>query len=406
MKERYKRYIKINLVSLIFLAISFISITLAWFAYSGIANSSLEIGVKAWNLEFKKGDTSVSNNIVISLSDVYPGMQTVSEIVDIKNYGDSDAQISYSILSARILNDELEQNISDNLLLEDYLAHEYPFHININLSKEYALAHDGQSKFEVSVSWPLDSGNDELDSQWGNDSYAFIQQEQANYNNDPSYQIRSQIKIVISIKAEQYVSNNDAIDVNYNLGDLILFDVVNNSVCSEISDTCLQTHILDIDNTLGDSTVALLPTLYDTYIEGTYDNFDNLMSTVTSSWNVNTRNLNVTDLLKPISKDILNSYIIRDNLSDTIIGKLNNDDRINSIINLTKSSNGYFKFLNGKYNYLVTSKCYWLNNEYDTNSAFALTKIDSTNSKIYGEVKTSTCSIVPVIIASKTNIDI
>ena len=114
----------------------------------------------------------------------------------------------------------------------------------------------------------------------------------------------------------------------------------------------------------------------------------------------------ITDLLKPISKDILNSYIIRDNLSDTIIGKLNNDDRINSIINLTKSSNGYFKFLNGKYNYLVTSKCYWLNNEYDTNSAFALTKIDSTNSKIYGEVKTSTCSIVPVIIASKTNIDI
>ena len=75
-------------------------------------------------------------------------------------------------------------------------------------------------------------------------------------------------------------------------------------------------------------------------------------------------------------------------------------------VNLTKSLNEYFKFLNGKYNYLVTSKCYWLNNEYDTNSAFALTKIDSTNSKIYGEVKTSTCSIVPVIIASKTNIDI
>lgn len=75
-------------------------------------------------------------------------------------------------------------------------------------------------------------------------------------------------------------------------------------------------------------------------------------------------------------------------------------------VNLTKSSNGYFKFSNKKYNYLVTSKCYCLNNEYDTNNVFALIKIDSINSKIYGEDKTSTCSIVPVIIASKTDINI
>ena len=106
MKDKLKVYVKLNLLSIFFIAISFISITLAWFAYSGLATGSMEMGVKAWNLEFQKNSTAISNDIVISLSDDYPGMETVYEKVDIKNFGDSDAQINYSITSARILDDE------------------------------------------------------------------------------------------------------------------------------------------------------------------------------------------------------------------------------------------------------------------------------------------------------------
>ena len=46
MKRRYKTYIKINFISLILVVLSFISITMAWFAYSGLSKVATEIRVK------------------------------------------------------------------------------------------------------------------------------------------------------------------------------------------------------------------------------------------------------------------------------------------------------------------------------------------------------------------------
>ena len=131
----------------------------------------------------------------------------------------------------------------------------------------------------------------------------------------------------------------------------------------------------------------------------------------------------VDDLLKIVSKDVKNSFIVRDNipediqkalsvrekLSDSLIGYVNYGERIDDIINKTKKYNGYYSFLNDKYNYLVTNRCYWIDNEYDywineeyyNTKAFAITKTDESISKIYGEDKSSECSVIPVIIAPK-----
>jgi len=38
-KRNYKAYFKLNIMSIFFLAVSFLSITLAWFAYSGISKT-------------------------------------------------------------------------------------------------------------------------------------------------------------------------------------------------------------------------------------------------------------------------------------------------------------------------------------------------------------------------------
>ena len=78
MEKKYKVYAKLNLMSLFFIAVSFISITLAWFAYSGLAKVSTEIDVKAWYIEFQQGTKTVSNNIIISTSEIYPGMDPVT----------------------------------------------------------------------------------------------------------------------------------------------------------------------------------------------------------------------------------------------------------------------------------------------------------------------------------------
>lgn len=401
MNRRRRVYVKLNLLSLFFIAVSLTSITLAWFAYSGIASVDTEIDVKAWYIEFQKDNTAVTNNIVISLSDIYPGMDTVSEKVDINNMGDSDAEISYKIESARVLDEDLVG--LDPLALEDKLSHDYPFHLNINLSNNYATSKDGHSQIEVSVSWPLDSDNDEVDSEWGNKAFAFQKSENDKFNLDPNYQIRSSLKVVISVKAEQYMNSNESPDLNYGLGQVVLYDVVNNKVCNELGGTCIKTYVIDNNNKVGDNSVTLLPDLFGSYRSGTYDEYTSLFNDLASEWKVNLRPLKVEDVLKIVSNDVTNSVLVRDGLSNDIIGHLKYNDRINTELNKAVSYNGYYTFMNSRFNYLMTSRCYWLNNEYN-DGAFALVKVDNDTSKIYKEDRSNSCNIVPVITVSKGNL--
>ena len=80
-KKRYKRYLKINLISLLFIVVSFSSLTLAWFAYSGLTNTSMDIDVKGWYIELERGGKKSTNKIEVSLPEIYPGMDTVVEKV-------------------------------------------------------------------------------------------------------------------------------------------------------------------------------------------------------------------------------------------------------------------------------------------------------------------------------------
>ncbi len=404
MNKKHKAYLKLNLMSLFFVVVSFISITLAWFAYSGLVRVKTEVNVKAWYIDFKQGNTSVSNDIVISLSEIYPGMETISEIIDIQNLGDSDAEIKYEIISARIFDEEIDVSSLEEGLINDKLSQQYPFHINIGITDYHIAAKTGSGAFEVSVSWPLDADNDKLDSIWGNAAYQFQQEEENKKLADPDYVVRSALKIVISVTVEQYIESNESPDPNYELGDTVLYDVVNNQVCDQISDTCLKTYVIDANNKIGDPNVSLLPSLYRTYESSSYSNYNTTLNNITSSWNVSTRPLVVDDLLNIISNDVIDSKLVRPNLSDVIIGNLNYPDRITTMINNAVSYDGYFTFNNERFSDLSSNKCYWLNSEYDINKAFAFEKIDDTTSKIYGNNKTNNCSVIPVIIVAKSNL--
>ncbi len=402
MKNKYKKYLRINIMPVIFIVVSLISVTFAWFAYTGLSNVNTEIGVKSWHIELDKNGKKVSNDIVISLDNIYPGMETVHELINIKNLGDSDATLKYSIISARLLDKE-ENNflIDDNTItseyVEDLLSHNYPFHINMNLSKNYILAKNDQSSFEVSISWPLDSGNNNSDSIWGSDAYNFKKHENEQKTADSNYEIRSSLQIVISVTAEQYIENDIASDPNYNLGEEILFDVVNNQICQEISNTCIKTYVIDINNKLEDEKVTLLPDPTSNYLTSNYENYNSTMLNLTNGWEVNKRPLTVNDILKIVSKDITNSLLVRDNISDSLIGNLNYNDRINTEITKAINSNGYYKFINEKFTYLLSDTCYWINTGYNNEKVFSYEKIDNVNSKIFGNSKTSLCKVIPVI---------
>jgi len=411
MKKRHKRYLKLNLLSLFFAAISFISITLAWFAYSGLVNTATQIDVKSWNIEFSNKSKSVSNELVISLPpDISPGMQTISETINVKNTGDSPATLGYEITSARILNETLSGEESN---LEDKLSHDYPFHINMSVSDTYVEAHDGTAEFTVSVSWPLDSDNDEKDSEWGNAAYDFNKNEET----------KSAIRVQILLKAEQYLGGDTPTDPAvynvrggsnkqkqvesdpaYNLGDIVLYNYQENKKCSNISSTCIKSYIIDKDNLLTDTSVTLLPDLYNSYKTATANNYTSQIESLTSGWETSTRPLSVEDILPVVSKDVINTLLIRPNISNEIVGYLDYGDRLTKHIERTISYQGYYKFENADFPYFVTSKCYWLSTKYDDTHQFALSKMDETYSKIYNENKTTTCSVVPVAEVSKARL--
>ena len=98
---------------------SLIFTTLAWFAYSGLSSLDTEIGVKAWYIELSKNGEAVSNNVVISIPTIYPGMDTITEKINIQNHGDSIAQVKYDILSARILDTEYNTEGNNNITSND-----------------------------------------------------------------------------------------------------------------------------------------------------------------------------------------------------------------------------------------------------------------------------------------------
>ena len=406
MKERYKKYLKIYMIPIIFIASSFIFTTFAWFAYSGLRKVSTEVDVKAWYIELSKSGETVSNNIVITLDDVYPGMETVDELVNIENKGDSDAKLSYQIVSARILDTSINgENLSNNLLLTDSLSHEYPFHVNIDLSKNFIAAGGDSSTFEVSVSWPLDSGNDALDSTWGMNAYNFQAGEQQSLLADPNYEVRPAIQIVISLVAEQYIDTNSSSDMRYALGDTVLYDVVHNRGCASVSATCLSTTVIDVNNTLGDVNVTLLPSLYGNYSNSTYTDYSSTLESYVSTWTAPTRGLTADDLLYVVSKDVTNSVLNGENISPQIIGNLMYGTRINTEISKAVSAQGYYTFLNDRYSYLDHSGCYWTTTGYDADNAFAFGRLNELKGQIYPNAKSGECKVISVIIAPKANIE-
>ena len=197
---------KINISSLAFFAISMISITLAWFAYTNTVSSNMNINLKSWNVRITKNNTNVNNTFSININDLYPGAQTFDETYTIHNDGDIAAKISYNIKSFRIFNTEYT---TTNSISFAQLERDYPFILSFTHGSRY-LAPGSTSTFNVNCQWPFDSGNNELDTQYGQMAYDFYQQEQQLHNQNSSYQMRSGLELKIEIVISQYIDETNS----------------------------------------------------------------------------------------------------------------------------------------------------------------------------------------------------
>ena len=391
-KRIRKKIVGFNFTALFFFLLSCISFTFAWFAYSNVVKSNIEIGVSAWHIEFSEEIDELSNEIPIEINSFYPGSNKYTKAIEIYNKGDIDAEFSYKINYLRIFEEEF--NVDNQMELTDQLSHTYPFTFNIINDSDFIKANESII-FNITAEWPLDSGNDIKDGKWGNDAYKFINSENKKAEQDPTYEIRSVIEIVIELNTKQYTEENDNItDNRFLYGNVYNFNIDNLENCNIGDVDCYNFYVIDKNNKLNNNTVNFIIDVNSNIGAGTYEE-------VISMSNDKYKIPKTEQILNAISSDIIDSTIVLPNISERVVGNVSYDKRAINLLNDVASKKGYIKFNKSYFNNLASDNCYWTDIEYDNEKAYAIINLNETSIKLYGEFKNSTCKFVPIIEINK-----
>ena len=194
MKKIVKIIKTIKIRNIIFLILLLIFNTYAWFIYATRVSTGISAHVSSWNVEFSTGEDETTTNIVIELDRIYPGMETVRKEVSVKNKGEISAKLDYDIIALKVM--EEEYKIGEDMTseeLESKMKSEYPFKVNIVKDDAELLQGIGPGRFSVTIEWPFESGDDELDTLWGSKAYEY-------YSLNPG---AKSVEIEITLIAEQ-----------------------------------------------------------------------------------------------------------------------------------------------------------------------------------------------------------
>lgn len=185
---------KVKIRNIIILILLLILNVYAWFVYATRASSELSVHISSWNVEFSIGEDETVTNIKIQVERIYPGMETVEKTVTVKNKGEIKAELDYEIISLKIMDEfyKIGENITSEEL-ENKIKTKYPFKINVTQDDIQLKEGTGHGEFCVTVEWPFESGDDELDTLWGNKAYEY-------YSLNPG---EKSIELEITLKAQQ-----------------------------------------------------------------------------------------------------------------------------------------------------------------------------------------------------------
>ena len=165
---------KIKIKNIIILILLLIFNTYAWFIYATRVSSEISVHISSWNVEFSIGEDESITNVVIAVDRIYPGMETTEKVVTVKNKGEIKAELDYQIMGLKVLDDSYK--VGENITTEELINKintEYPFKINITKDDTLLTQGAGDGMFGVTVEWPFESGDDELDTLWGNKAYDY-----------------------------------------------------------------------------------------------------------------------------------------------------------------------------------------------------------------------------------------
>ena len=193
MNNKLKRIIKkVRLKTILLLAITIASNSFAWFIYTTEVKTNMDTRVREWKVTFDSNGEHVEKVITLNVKELYPGMKSYTETLTASTTGESNAKIDFEIKEAKILGEDLLLlNMTNDELIE-YLKTNYPFKIELS-SSNGVIEVSGKETVTINVYWDYESGNDELDTYWGNKSYDYHQ----------LYPDNSSLSLVIKITAYQ-----------------------------------------------------------------------------------------------------------------------------------------------------------------------------------------------------------
>ena len=172
---------RIRLSSLLLLIVLFAFGSYSWMVFVTKVSTGLSAHVTAWDFDFVSGDDEVSTEIIFNVDQIYPGMDDFLQVVIIKNNGELAGELTFEIKKMVILGQTYEQSETITAQdLMDMMKNDFPFEITVSVDGQdnNIIGVGGATNVNIKLIWPFESGNDELDTKWGEDAYEF-------YKNNP-----------------------------------------------------------------------------------------------------------------------------------------------------------------------------------------------------------------------------
>lgn len=146
----------------------------AWFIFSTKVKLGITAHIASWSINFTSEDGEQVTYMTFHVDKAYPGMPEARETLNISNSGTEPAFLSYDIQYVRIFNTVYEQDdTTTSQELELMLKNDFPFKFDFVRSSETIDELSGRATFDVTLNWDYESGDDELDTTWGEQAYSF-----------------------------------------------------------------------------------------------------------------------------------------------------------------------------------------------------------------------------------------
>ena len=130
----------------------------AWFVFISSANVNVRANVISWDVNFLDENSEV-NDLQILTSDLYPGMDTYTKTIKIRNNSDLRAKFEANIDNISVLGENATDigNTYDEKLA--YLKNTYPFIVNVTYPKDVLDKNDSMD-LVITIDWPYEKTDD------------------------------------------------------------------------------------------------------------------------------------------------------------------------------------------------------------------------------------------------------